>query len=480
MKRDLAAPSCALLLALGVAACSPRNPVADVVDASDSASDSDAVMVLDVLEDVRDAGDTATSPDGADASGDARVYDPRCVTRRPTVGDGVGSGSDRCEGVTPPQSGMGATWCSLGTDVPGLRAPTGFCVRRYASVGLPRVMALAPNGDLFIASPSGTTAAGDSGGRGAIVVLHDDNRDGVAEQSTFAMGGLETVHGLAFQQGFLYFATQDSVQRTPYVVGQRSEQAGRREFLAGGSMGDPLGAQLQRGGRWTHGLAASVNNRVLVTRGEYSSCSVGPDGRAAPGIGEIYEVAPRALNRVMSGFRNPMYARCHFCKDLCMAAELGEDQTTGAVESLVVIDRERWMGYPCCYQRGVGPQASTGLCECVDEPAAKINLGDTPFGFDWERGAWPAPFANGLFVALHGSFYLANYQGAGVVFLQTHPSTGVPLAGTPTRFLEGTTGQATPSLQRPSDVVFARDGRMFVSDDRGGAVYWVAPTTFRQ
>ena len=33
--------------------------------------------------------------------------------------------------------------------------------------------------------------------------------------------------------------------------------------------------------------------------------------------------------------------------------------------------------------------------------------------------------------------------------------------------------------QRVSDLVFARDGRMFFADDQSGDIYWVAPTTLR-
>jgi glucose/arabinose dehydrogenase len=159
-----------------------------------------------------------------------------------------------------------------------------------------------------------------------------------------------------------------------------------------------------------------------------------------------------------------------------MVAELGEDETTGAIEKLLVIpSEEAWFGYPCCHQRGVGPLASSGGCEDVRVEEVSIPLGDTPFGFDWERGRWPEPYRHGLFVALHGSFYTGSFGGSGVVYLPTDPATGVPRRQSAVRFLETTNRSAMPSLQRPTDVVFARDGRMFVSDDYGGGVYMVAP-----
>lgn len=384
-------------------------------------------------------------------------------------------------------AGVPRDFCRSGRAVPGLVAPAGFCVRKYSDVRLTRVMAVAPNGDLFVAAPARASATGLAGGPGAIVVLSDDEGDGTIEQRMFATG-LADVHGLVFAAGYLYFTNGATVVRTPYRAGQREETAGAREFVIGGMVPDGMGGmrvdpesiRFGIGGRDTHGMARSPSGTIYVTRGEYSSCSVGPGGVRAAGTGEVYRLGMRSLERALYGFRNPMYARCHFSRELCMVAELGEDQTTGAIEKLLVITpSESWFGYPCCYQRGVGPQAMSGDCNDVRQEEVAIPLGDTPFGFDWERGRWPEPYRNGLFVALHGSFYLPNFAGAAVVYLPTDPATGIPRRQAAIPFLATTNGSATPSLQRPTDVVFSDDGRMFVTDDYGGGVYMVAPEVAR-
>lgn len=446
---------------------------------------------VDVTSDEPLARDVIDVMDGTTV-GDAavpRIYDPVCAARRPDLVSTPAGGADRCEGVSAPAEGTGSTWCSRGADVPGLRAPAGFCVRRFAQVGLPRVMARAPNGDLFVSSPSQGTGAGDTGGRGEILALSDDNRDGTAEIHVFSVG-LPDVHAIAFSadRQWLYFSTHGTVQRTRYTMGMRAEQTASREFIIGGPVTlpggatgtDPLSMTLTMG-RWTHGLAVSANDRLYVTNGEYSACQFSPTGQVMHGSGSIYEAGSHTLTRVSTGFRNPMYARCHPCKELCLAAELGEDNRTGATEKLVAIESQRWFGYPCCDQRGTGAQQSSGLCNCVDQELSAITLGDTPFGFDWEPGAWPAPYRNGIFVAQHGSFYAGDrYPGAGVVFLATDPDSGRPV-GRPMRFLEATNELPQPmrTLTRPSDVVFSRDGRMFVADDRGQSIYWLAPLTWR-
>lgn len=475
--------------------CAGTNAMRDVPETT---RDRDATTM-----DVEDTLDHPTPGSDDVSDGDTGVVDssrdtgPLCLMRRMPVGTGVGPGADRCDGVAPPVQGMGATWCSLGQPIPGLVEPPGFCVRRFFESDriMPRSMAIAPNGDLFVSSPGTTTGAGDVGGLGEILVMSDDNRDGVAEVRTFATR-LATVHAIAFSadRNWLYFTMSDGAYRTAYRPGLRAEMDATREVVASGA--DASAASLARG-RWTHGLAISVNNRVLMTTAENPGCMFTPTGQIVPGAGAIFEVGSHVATRVGAGFRNPMYARCHYCRDLCLAAELGDDGVNGAIEKLVIIDGERWHGYPCCHRNNPDPSLHDGACGCVDELETAIHLGDTPFGFDWERGAWPEPYRNSIFAALHGTYYQgAAYTGAGVVFFRTDPVTGRPTGGPPIRLLEPTNGNDWQliSLSRPSDVVFSNDGRLFIADDHGRptgppgmipelprikGVYWMAPTTFR-
>ena len=74
-----------------------------------------------------------------------------------------------------------------------LSVPAGFEVNVFADgLSNPRRMALAPNGDVFVAESRA----------GEIVILRDANGDGVADhRETFATG-LARPFGLAFQDGF--------------------------------------------------------------------------------------------------------------------------------------------------------------------------------------------------------------------------------------------------------------------------------------
>jgi glucose/arabinose dehydrogenase len=94
-----------------------------------------------------------------------------------------------------------------------LTVPPGFTVNIFAdTLQFPRFMALAPNGDVFLAEPFR--------GAGKITVLRDGNKDGVAEtRETFATG-LNRPFGLAFWKNYVYVGNNDSVVRFVYTSGQ--------------------------------------------------------------------------------------------------------------------------------------------------------------------------------------------------------------------------------------------------------------------
>jgi len=414
-----------------------------------------------------DAGpqDVATTPDvprldtaTTDSSQDVNVVDDRsdATADTPDVRD-TGVVSD---------ANTGRTWCSLGTPVNGANVPSGFCLRKFADVPAARTLVFAPNGDLFVSSPFNGTPGGAGGGLGAIIVLSDDDKDGVGELHTFAEGGvLTSIHGIAIGDGSVFFTTDRTAFRTPYTDGQREETPNMRTNFNAPMRYDSS--------RWTHGLAYSRNGVLYTSYGEFGQCG-------GTNMGQILRVLPwGGMTTVATGFRNPMYMRCHPVDELCLAAELGEDQTPSAREKIVVIRSNTDYGYPCCHSTNWPYQTpDPDSCSNVVPEESSFPIGDTPFGLDWERGSWPLPYRNALFVALHGSFYSnPQWQNAGIVFSITNPRTHLP-SGFWTPFVTGF-GPGGSALERPADVVFSEDGRMFFADDHGEAVYWVAPTTLR-
>jgi len=353
------------------------------------------------------------------------------------------------------------TYCSLSSPVQGAIPAPGFCARNFARVATPRTLLVAPNGDLFIGAPSASTPGGAPFGDGAIFVASDDNKDGVAELSTF-LSDVSEVHGIALGGGYLYFTTRTSIFRTPYVNGQRKETGPREDLKMPKDFA---------GARWTHGLALSKGGRLLTTRGQYGTCGGTPGG--AISLASMESLTDTAL-----GMRNPLYVRCHYKDEVCAANELGEDQTMGAREKFILLRPDTNFGYPCCFG-SKQPISSDGPSECdnVDPEDASFPLSNTPFGFDWEHDLWPEPYRGGVFVALHGSFYSSpRWEGVGVVYAPVDPKTRAPKNSEWRTFLDGFGPEGGP-MERPSDIVFGEDGRMFISDDQAGLIYWVAPET---
>src|ERR1041385_5807836 len=90
-----------------------------------------------------------------------------------------------------------------------LQLPSGFHIAVYAEgFDDPRNMALAPNGDVFVAETAG----------GRITILRGTQRFTYASR-------LDGPFGLAFTNGFLYVGEESNVVRFPYVPGDTTARA---------------------------------------------------------------------------------------------------------------------------------------------------------------------------------------------------------------------------------------------------------------
>lgn len=378
-----------------------------------------------------------------------------------------------CTDPTPLGALTGTPWCDLPLPaVAGVTVPDGFCIRRYGNVPTARLIAFAPNDDLFVASPSAGTPGGAPPGMGAIVALSDDNHDGLGDAPRTFLSGVESVHGLLFRRNELLYTMQDAVMSAPYCNGDRAATAPRDRHRRVASLAGSV--------RWTHTLAESTDGRLMVSMGQYdiSQCPA-PDVRAGSVL-QIGAGMPEAGATVVDGFRNPMFIRCKEW-GACYAAELSGDgwDSIGGREKLIEMRRGDRYGFPCCVDRGMPTPGATaaGTCTDIASSVQTYPLHDTPFGFDWAPASWPAPYGNSFFVGLHG--WVGSWTNAGVQWSPVDPTTHRPTR--PTEFfVRGFGRRATGGNdQRVSDLVFARDGRMFFTDDQSGDIYWVAPRTLR-
>ncbi|MGY4335953.1 glucose/arabinose dehydrogenase [Bradyrhizobium sp. LM2.9] len=158
-----------------------------------------------------------------------------------------------------------------------LQVPAGFKIELFAGgLRAPRIIRVAPNGDVFVAE----TRAGN------IRVLRAGEGGKVATNEVFA-SGLRQPFGIAFFPGgdnpqWVYVANTDSVVRIPYQAGDLKAR-GKAETIVASLPHD--------GGHSTRDIVFTPDNkRMLVSVGSLSNVAEGM-GTPAARIGSVVENA---------------------------------------------------------------------------------------------------------------------------------------------------------------------------------------------
>jgi len=170
-----------------------------------------------------------------------------------------------------------------------LTLPPGFTISEFAEGDLknPRWMALAPNGDVFVAESQ----------EGRIKILRDKNGDGKVDERFEFASGLSRPFGMAFWKEYLYVGNTDAVVRFKYKPGQTKAE-GEAEKIA--SL--PMNGYREH---WTRNVLFSPDNsKLYVTVGSQSNV----DAESDPLRAAISEYNPDGTgHRIFaSGTRNPI------------------------------------------------------------------------------------------------------------------------------------------------------------------------------
>jgi glucose/arabinose dehydrogenase len=373
-------------------------------------------------------------------------------------------------------------------DLTWLHLPVGFCAHHFAAVRTVRQLKFAPGGDLFAASPTKGTTGGAGDGTAGIVVLPDDDHDGLADSNIPFLTSLPAVQGLMFANGFLYYQDDAIVRRVAVRQGDRQPSSSSEIVTA-------MTNWPQDNLHWPKVFDMALDGAIYISNGGAQGDVCDSAGAVRGAIVKLN--ADGSTTDVAKGFRNPIAMRCERNQNVCLVAELALDYSASSAgrEKLVPIRQGDDWGYPCCATQntpyagvtysdtGKGPD-----CSGVAAETASFIIGHTPFGLDFETGQWPEPWRGRVFVTLHGDY--SGWSGARVVAIALDPSTGIPLPATE---LNATSTDAANMLEfatgwddgrkdhgRPAPVAFAADGRLFIGDDQRGAVIWIAPIGLMQ
>ena len=336
--------------------------------------------------------------------------------------------------------------------------PEGFQVNLFAAkFDEPRWLAVAPNGDIFLAES----------GAGRILVLRDSHHTGGAQEQEVFASGLDRPFGIAFHENFVYIGNQNEIIRFAYDP-KTSKRAGEKEHIL----------DVPRGGHWTRSLVFSADGRHLfVGVGSDSNIGIEPPIRAA-----ITVCDPDGKNAHVyaSGLRNAVGIGLEPKTGQLWASVnerdgLGDDLPPDYATS---VREGGFYGWPYSYigdyvDDRVKPQRPDLVARAI-VPDVLLGAHVAALQFTFYLGEqFPEKYRSGMFLAEHGSWNRAVRQGYQVVFIPFQ--NGKP-SGNPEPFLTGFVPdpKQTGVYGRPVGVTVAPDGSLLVSDDGAGVIWRVS------
>jgi glucose/arabinose dehydrogenase len=362
--------------------------------------------------------------------------------------------------------------------------PEGFSATRIAS-GLrgPRVVRVAPNGDLFVADSRANR----------VLVYRLDGDGKVAEEGIFA-DRLRQPYGIAFhpldRPKWVYVANSDGVVRFPYREGD-VKASGEAETIVSG---------VPSNHHWTRDIAFSPDGKTLYL-------SVGSGSNVAEGIGEAPDggvggwIAKNPLGAAWGSEAGRAEVRAYdpdgsngrvVATGLRNCSGMTMQPATGALwcvvnerdglgddvpfEYATTVKEGAFYGWPWYYigdhqdPRHAGERPDLAGKATVPDVLIQAHSAPLNIAF-YEGGQFPAEYRGDAFVALHGSWNRGVRTGYKVVRLKFE--NGRP-TGAYEDFMTGFVVSDAAVWGRPVGVAVAKDGALIVTEDGSGTIWRVS------
>jgi glucose/arabinose dehydrogenase len=358
----------------------------------------------------------------------------------------------------------------------------------------PRWLQVLPNGDVLVAESNAPPKPDDGKGlRGwvmglvmqragagvpsanRITLLRDTDGDGVADQRSVFLEGLNSPFGMALVGNDFYVADTDAVLHYRYEPGQT------RIAVPGTKLAPLPAGPINH--HWTKSLIASPDGRHLyATVG--SNSNVAENGLAAEeGRAAIWEIdrATGAARIFASGLRNPNgMAWVPETGALWTAVNERDELGSDLVPDYMTSVRDGgFYGWPFSYygqhlDSRVSPQQPELVARAL-VPDYALGPHTASLGLAWGGAeGLPAPYAGGTFVGQHGSWNRRPPSGYKVIFVPF--AQGRP-AGPPLDVLTGFLDGEGHALGRPVGVALDRHRGLLVADDVGNRIWRVSAAT---
>src|SRR3974390_818174 len=334
-------------------------------------------------------------------------------------------------------------------------APPGFRVSLFASgVGNARWLAVAPNGDVFLA------ASGD----GKIMLLRDVDGTGTARFTSDFASGYMRPHGLAFHDGALYIADLRGIWRQPYKDGDETATGTPVKITSAPDL-------RPNGWHWTREIVFDRKGQLYLAMGARQDVL---DDDPPPDATVQLVLAGGKMATFASGLRNVVgLAVCPETGELW--GTVNERDQLGANLSpdfLTSIHKNDFFGCPYAYV-GPHPDPQFGMkrpdmVRVTKTPEVLFEAHSAPLAVVFYEGnQFPAEYRGDAFVAFHASGPYRAPDGYKVVRVRF--AHGKPIGGYQD-FLTGWMHPATnpPKIWgTPAGLAVAKDGSLLVADETG-------------
>ncbi len=395
----------------------------------------------------------------------------------------------------------------------GLTLPEGFCATLFAdSLGAPRHLVVAPNGDVLVNAQARRGADPSSGNPGGVYILRDGDRDGKAEIKKRAADAAGT--GIAIANGYLYATSGVNIVRYPY-------RAGALEL---GGTADTIIKDMPTGGHSAYSFVVDGPRLYLTVGSRTNSCQERDRQNESKGIDPCTELDTRAGiwvfssekpgqtatagRRYATGIRNAVaLTRRAGDNNALYVVQHGRDQlfqnwpkffseresAENPAEELIRVTDGDDFGWPYCFysndlkQKVLAPEyggdgKQVGRCGDKKMPIYAFPGHWAPNDVLFYSGtSFPATYRGGAFIAFHGSWNRAPLPQGGfkVVYL---PMSGPRATGDFSVFADGFApqlpGPNDPTrpvrVSRPTGLAQGPDGSIYVADDAGGKIWKIS------
>jgi glucose/arabinose dehydrogenase len=353
------------------------------------------------------------------------------------------------------------------------QAPDGYSVSLFATaLTNPRLIRVAPSGDLFVAESSA----------GRVKVIRAARGSATADVvETFATG-LNRPFGIAFyppgpNPRYVYIGNTNAVVRYPYQAGDM-KASGPQEAVVPDL---PAGGNLRGGGHWTRDIVFSRDGRkMFVSVGSHTNIDDPDTNPQEVGRATVLEFNPDGGGRriYVSGIRNAVGMAIHPQTGQLWASVnerdgLGDDLVPDYITSLNDGD---FFGWPWFYMGGHQDPRHAGkhpeLKSKVRTPDVLLQPHSASLQMVFYSADQFAPtHRNSIYAAFHGSWNRSLRTGYKVIRV---PMKGGRAIGEYEDFLTGFVTADSQVWGRPVGVAVANDGALFVSDDGTNSIWKVS------